>query len=149
LDQENKEDVKRRVQQVIQLMDQYDLTKEDWDSVLEITQFDDDISKLIPSNVKATLTRTYNAHHHAVRVARGSKRATAEGEDEEEAAAAEGFPDVEHVAEQEEKKEEKEENDLASDKMIKIGKVTTKEKSTGKSQTKKQAKKPTKPRKKS
>jgi replication factor C subunit 1 len=48
-------------------MDTYTLTKEDWDTSLELGMLDrsgDDVLKKIPSSVKSAFTRTYNKQIH-------------------------------------------------------------------------------------
>jgi len=54
------------VSRVIQVMEDYDLTKEDWDSVIELGQFEGfkDPVASIPSKVKSAFTRTYNKESH-------------------------------------------------------------------------------------
>ncbi|XP_068736533.1 replication factor C subunit 1-like [Montipora capricornis] len=82
------------VSRVIQVMADYDLTREDWDSVIEVSQFEGhrDPVASIPSKVKAAFTRTYNKKNHktpyAIRAApkkgrRGGANEESQGFDEE------------------------------------------------------------------
>jgi replication factor C subunit 1 len=54
---------------VLEFMDHYSLTREDWDSIMEIAQLKEDRSKNIQPKVKAAFTRKYNAAHMAVKAA--------------------------------------------------------------------------------
>jgi replication factor C subunit 1 len=70
------------IPQVIELMDEYGLMRDDWDSVcdLRFIESDNDPRKQIESTVKSAFTRTYNASAHAVRAvgATGTKRSAAD-----------------------------------------------------------------------
>ncbi|XP_048590170.1 replication factor C subunit 1 isoform X2 [Nematostella vectensis] len=59
-------DLKERVASVISLLDAYNLTREDWDSVMEAGLFDGhrDPMDSIPSKTKSAFTRTYNKEQH-------------------------------------------------------------------------------------
>lgn len=53
------------VEEVIELMDSYYLTKDDWDAILELAVGDMDMEKVkIESQTKATFTRLYNQQPH-------------------------------------------------------------------------------------
>ncbi|KAK4704443.1 replication factor C subunit 1, partial [Phenoliferia sp. Uapishka_3] len=56
------------IEDVISLMDNYFITKEDWDAIVELGVGDgfrdDEVLKMIPSAVKSTFTRTYNKGEH-------------------------------------------------------------------------------------
>ncbi|XP_057310081.1 replication factor C subunit 1-like [Hydractinia symbiolongicarpus] len=59
-------DANAAAKEVIDLMDQYNLTREDWDSVMEIGKWgkeSDDTAK-IPTKVKSAFTRLYNKDVH-------------------------------------------------------------------------------------
>ncbi|KAK3742285.1 hypothetical protein QZH41_013114 [Actinostola sp. cb2023] len=57
---------KEGVTGIIQLLQAYDLTREDWDSIMEAGQYQGhrDPMTRIPSKVKAAFTRAYNKDHH-------------------------------------------------------------------------------------
>lgn len=57
------------VEQVIAAMDEYYLTKEDWDAIVELSvgpAYNEETLKKIPSAVKSAFTRTYNKADHPV-----------------------------------------------------------------------------------
>ncbi|KAJ3410904.1 hypothetical protein HDV05_003035 [Chytridiales sp. JEL 0842] len=57
------------IQDVIDLMDEYYLTKDDWDAILDIgleSCSGKALTANIPTNVKSTFTRTYNKGNHPV-----------------------------------------------------------------------------------
>jgi replication factor C subunit 1 len=107
-------------------MDEYSLTKDDWDALIELRMEDDDILKKIPASVKSSFTRTYNktAHHtpYAQTTAptkKGRSTAAAVAVDFEEAL------DVEDNASEDEAAQS---GDEGVDKMIKAKPVATKRK---------------------
>ncbi|KAJ7265994.1 replication factor RFC1 C terminal domain-containing protein [Mycena haematopus] len=56
-------------EEVIQKMDEYYLTKEDWDTIIELgvdDKNDDDVLKKISTATKTTLTKKYNASDHPI-----------------------------------------------------------------------------------
>ena len=59
---------------VVSLMDKYDLLREDFDSILEVTSWTGlkDPMSLIDSKVKAAFTRTYNKEVHMTPYASGT-----------------------------------------------------------------------------
>ncbi|KAF7330940.1 Replication factor C subunit 1 [Mycena venus] len=57
------------VEEVIEKMDEYYLTKEDWDAIVELgvdEKKDDDVLKKISTATKTTLTKKYNASEHPI-----------------------------------------------------------------------------------
>ena len=54
------------IAEVIELMDDYYLTKEDWDAILELGFNQEAVLKQIPTKVKAAFTRNYNKADHPV-----------------------------------------------------------------------------------
>ncbi|CAH3146276.1 unnamed protein product [Porites lobata] len=112
------------VSRVIQVMEDYDLTKEDWDSIIEVGQFEgqrDPVSS-IPSKVKAAFTRSYNKEKHktpyAIRSAPKKGRKGGAGEDDQ------GMD--EEGLEQEGEENSQEKDDLENDAMIKASKKPVK-----------------------
>ena len=64
------------IDEVLALMDAYGITREDWDTVLELMELGDrDWAKPIPTNVKTAFTRKYKAAHLAVKSAPARKGA--------------------------------------------------------------------------
>ena len=56
---------KESITNIIELMDSYYLTKDDWDAILELGVGEMDMEKIkIESNVKSSFTRTYNQMSH-------------------------------------------------------------------------------------
>ncbi|PRP78722.1 hypothetical protein PROFUN_13361 [Planoprotostelium fungivorum] len=115
--------------EVVERMNAYDLSREDWENMIAVSQIADakNLYLEIPSNVKASFTRLYNAEGTAVRVAPLKKGTAAGGvaqsinpdeERETEAAAADD--------------EEEDDDDIKADKMIKAGKKGGKKASTKK-----------------
>lgn len=112
------------VSRVIQVMEDYDLTKEDWDSIIEVGQFEGqrDPVASIPSKVKAAFTRSYNKEKHktpyAIRAAPKKGRKGGAGEDDQ------GMD--EEGLEQEGEENSQEKDDIENDAMIKATKKPTK-----------------------
>ncbi|KAK4052399.1 DNA replication factor C complex subunit Rfc1 [Microbotryomycetes sp. JL201] len=113
------------VSEVIQLMDDYFLTKEDWDAIVEMgigEGFDQEgVLKSIATATKSALTRKYNAGDHPVAFYKASagkppKKMGTAGEvpDLEDA-----FVDDEDLGEDELVDEEDEDEDVTKDKLIK------------------------------
>jgi len=63
---DTKMDANTAAKEVINMMESYNLTREDWDSVMEIGKWgnEPDITKKIPSKVKSAFTRLYNKESH-------------------------------------------------------------------------------------
>ncbi|SCU93587.1 LAME_0F04324g1_1 [Lachancea meyersii CBS 8951] len=110
---------------VIQLMDDYYLSKEDWDSIMEFMIGNDKTEaqiKKIPTAVKSGFTRKYNAMIHPVAIYKtGSTTAVGGGQKQ--------TPDFEDVVDAdddvppvEEGDETKDDTDFKKDKLIKQGK---------------------------
>ncbi|KAH7061256.1 replication factor RFC1 C terminal domain-containing protein [Macrophomina phaseolina] len=119
LEQEGKE----AVPEVIELMDSYFLTKEDFDAILELGVGPMDMEKVkIESQSKATFTRLYNQQSHPVPFMKASAvvaptKAAKEKPDLEEAI--EESDEGEVVEDPDAKKEEDDEGDITKDKYIK------------------------------
>ncbi|GIZ40752.1 hypothetical protein CKM354_000407900 [Cercospora kikuchii] len=114
---------KDAVPEIIELMDSYYLTKDDWDAILELGVGGADMENVkIETQAKATFTRQYNQMSHplpfmkASQVVAPTKAPAKEKPDLEEAfeESADEGPDETAV-----KKEEDEENDLSKDKYVK------------------------------
>ena len=104
------------IEQVMNIMNEYFLTREDFDTILELATWpgQKDPASLIDSKVKAAFTRTYNKESHmnpfcvvAVKKLKASK-AGAEGE--------------EYGDEMDEGEDEEQEDDITADAMIKVKK---------------------------
>ncbi|KAK0639359.1 replication factor RFC1 C terminal domain-containing protein [Cercophora newfieldiana] len=118
---------KESVQDVIDLMDSYYLTRDDFDYIQELALGDCDMSKWpIETQTKATFTRTYNAMSHPVPFMRASNvfaPTKAKSKD---------MPDLEEAIEEEddaevvEAPEEDDDLDLKGDKYIKQPKAKAK-----------------------
>ncbi|KAF8341289.1 replication factor RFC1 C terminal domain-containing protein [Cantharellus anzutake] len=112
------------VDEVIESMDQYYISKEDWDTIVELGVGDyaqDVVMKKIPSAVKSALTRKYNSSEHPVPF----HKATELGSRLAKKIAKGEVPDQEDVIEFDEAEDEvdeasaEEDNDLSRDKFIK------------------------------
>ncbi|CCF59225.1 hypothetical protein KAFR_0G01910 [Kazachstania africana CBS 2517] len=108
---------------IIELMDDYYLTKEDWDTIMEFMvgpERTDALIKKIPSSVKSAFTRKYNGMTHPVAIYRAGVTVGSGG------AAQQGTPDFEDVvdadtaaAPPDDEDNNKEDDDLKKDKLIK------------------------------
>ncbi|KAL1647437.1 DNA replication factor C complex subunit Rfc1 [Diplodia intermedia] len=114
---------KEAVPEVIELMDSYFLTKEDFDAIMELGVGPMNMEKVkIESQSKATFTRLYNQQSHPIPFMKASsivapKQAVKEKPDLEEAI--EESDEGEVVDEPDAKKDEDEEGDITKDKYIK------------------------------
>eukprot|EP01087_Luapelamoeba_hula_P019286 TRINITY_DN6369_c0_g1_i2.p1 TRINITY_DN6369_c0_g1~~TRINITY_DN6369_c0_g1_i2.p1 ORF type:complete len:148 (-),score=41.83 TRINITY_DN6369_c0_g1_i2:53-496(-) len=97
-------------------MDSYSLTREDWDTVMEVT-LQDQPDKAIQTTVKSAFTRKYNAAHKAIKAAPTRKGASSIVLREEAEAM--------HLEEEGEYDEQNEEEDDSKDTMIKEKKPHT------------------------
>lgn len=119
------------VSRVIQVMNEYDLTKEDWESIVEVGQFEGqrDPVASIPSKVKAAFTRTYNKESHktpyAIRAA--PKKGRRGGTDEE----SQGFEGEGIDQEEAQNDDEPDDDDLENNAMIKASKKPAKAGASG------------------
>ncbi|KXT03937.1 hypothetical protein AC578_9238 [Pseudocercospora eumusae] len=113
---------KEAVPEIIELMDSYFLTKEDWDAILELGVGKADMENIkIETQAKATFTRMYNQQSHplpfmkASQIVAPKKAPSKEKPDLEDA-----FEESEDEAvDDAEVKDEEEENDLSKDKYVK------------------------------
>ena len=104
---------------MIELMTEYSLTREDFDTIVELSTWPNqkDVMTMIDSKVKASFTRAYNkeSHKNPFSIVNVKKMKAAKldgGEDEDE--------NYEEADENEENKDE-----LADDAMVKVKKTTT------------------------
>lgn len=113
---------------VIQAMDDYYLSKDEWDAVLELgigENSGEPILKKIPAATKSALTRKYNSSDHpipfhkATEITQSRKMPAAEKPDLEEAFEVEPEADVE---EDEKKLKKGEDEDTIKDKLVKAKK---------------------------
>jgi len=114
-------DPKEAAEKVISLMGAYNLTREDWDSIMEIGKWGtgpDPVSK-IPSKVKSAFTRQYNKESHMAPYAiqQNAKKAKATSSNE----VLVQDEDRDNVLEEE---EEDDSEDISKDAMIKAKKVS-------------------------
>ncbi|WPH04995.1 Hypothetical protein R9X50_00789300 [Acrodontium crateriforme] len=115
------DDGKEAVPDVIDLMDHYFLTREDWDAIYEIGVGDNDMEKhKIESQAKATFTRLYNKASHPMPFMKASqvlapKRAPAKDRPDLD----EAFDESEDDAPPDDVKDDEEDNDLSKDKYVK------------------------------
>ena len=103
------------IESTIALMDQYYITKDDWDAMLELSLgpwSQEVVMKKIPTNVKTAFTRTYNKTNHmhpfSIQTVKATKGSGKIGVDLEEAIQDEGEADDDEEVEED-----------ADDKMIK------------------------------
>ncbi|KAI8618709.1 replication factor RFC1 C terminal domain-containing protein [Chytriomyces sp. MP71] len=114
------------VEQVIQTMDEYYLTREDWDSILEIGLEECGLKALtadIPTATKSSFTRTYNKTNHPKPYMTASLLSKSRGG---VGGGMSGVPDLEEAVENdeptagdEEESEEQDEDDVGGDRLIK------------------------------
>ncbi|XP_065063673.1 replication factor C subunit 1-like [Rhopilema esculentum] len=110
------DDVNGSVREVIDFMNSYNLTREDFESITDIGKWESqsDVAASIPSKVKAAFTRTYNKDVHLAPYATGSvakKRRVAVEEDIGEGGAAESGEESNN-----------DDDDITKDSMIKLSK---------------------------
>eukprot|EP01111_Echinosteliopsis_oligospora_P008539 TRINITY_DN24294_c0_g1_i1.p1 TRINITY_DN24294_c0_g1~~TRINITY_DN24294_c0_g1_i1.p1 ORF type:complete len:202 (-),score=56.96 TRINITY_DN24294_c0_g1_i1:44-649(-) len=114
------------IEDVIEVMDEYCITREDWASMLEIDDIQgrDSILSSIPSTVKSAFTRKYNSDHHLAKIGAAMEKSGASSRvsdyEESEPSFSEPLHPVSSVDE-----EEEDEDDFKTDKLIK--KKSTKE----------------------
>jgi len=153
-------DGKEAIPEVIELMDSYFLTRDDFDAIIELGVGPMSEENLkIPSLVKSTFTRGYNGMAHPLPFIKANMSAAAAGGPVKKA-----VPDLEEAIEESEdeavlatseegdeaKKEEEEEMDLSKDKYVKAkkpgakGKAAPKKAAAGGSNAKAKAKAPAK-----
>ncbi|SCV03207.1 LAMI_0H06304g1_1 [Lachancea mirantina] len=127
---------------VIELMDDYYLSKEDWDSVMDFmigSDKTDMIIKKIPTAVKSGFTRSYNASTHPVAIYRTGSTTSIGGKSK-------ATPDFEDVVDADDElppadEEPKEDTDFKKDKLIKQGRPKTAKKRAASATKKAPAKK--------
>ncbi|KAI9760229.1 MAG: hypothetical protein M1835_000216 [Candelina submexicana] len=118
---------KEAVEDVIQLMDSYFLTKDDWDAILELGLGPMDSERIkLESSTKANFTRTYNSQSHPLPFMKASnivapKKLAREKPDIDEAFD-ESDEGEEVAAEEDGKEDDEEELDLKKDKYVKVPK---------------------------
>lgn len=120
---------KDSVDPVIDLMDSYFLTREDWDAMVELGVGPMDESEVkLESQTKATFTRVYNQRSHPLPFMKASsvvapKKQPKERPDIEDAI--EESDEEEEVVDADVKEDEEEELDLKKDKYVKVPKKST------------------------
>ncbi|KAG0151395.1 hypothetical protein CROQUDRAFT_719858 [Cronartium quercuum f. sp. fusiforme G11] len=115
------------VDEVIELMDEYYLSKDEWDGLIEVMAIGhsaEDVLKKIPSTTKSAFTRKYNKASHPIPFHKSvdslpvTKKLTSDN-----------VPDLEDVVEIDEEDEEEDEEtesmDISKDKAIKAKKPST------------------------
>ncbi|POW22569.1 hypothetical protein PSHT_01037 [Puccinia striiformis] len=117
------------VDQIIELMDDYYLTKEEWDNLVEVMAIGkshEDLLKQIPSATKSAFTRKYNKGTHPIPFQKEVLGAAVSKKIKSDV-----IPDVEEIAEidveeegDEDEKSDEESTDIAKDKLIKAKKPT-------------------------
>lgn len=128
-------DGKEAVQDVIELMDSYFLTREDWDSIVELglgPMSDKDVS--IDSQTKSTFTRLYNQQSHPLPFMKASsviapKKLPKIKPDLEDAI--DESEEGEEVLDPDETKEDEDELDLKKDKYVRAPKKAPAKKKAG------------------
>lgn len=128
---------KESVDDVIDLMDSYFLTKEDWDAILELAVGPMDESTVkIDTQTKATFTRLYNQRSHPLPFMKASTIAVpkklAKVKPDIEDAIDESDEGEDILAENEAKEDDDEELDLKKDKYVKLPKKAAAKKTAGK-----------------
>ncbi|KAL4793282.1 replication factor RFC1 C terminal domain-containing protein [Aspergillus venezuelensis] len=129
-------DGKEGVEDVIDLMDSYFLTREDWDALVELGLGPMDESKVkLETQTKATFTRLYNQRSHPLPYMKASnvlapKKGPKEKPDIEDAI--DESDDEEVLADDNKDDEENEEIDLKKDKLIRVPKKTAAKKGAAK-----------------
>ncbi|XP_066912084.1 replication factor C subunit 1-like [Clytia hemisphaerica] len=124
-------DANSAAKEVIEMMESYNLTREDWDSVMEIGKWgnEPDITSKIPTKVKSAFTRLYNKETHknpyaSTQPAKKAKSTTAASDGD--VLIQDGDKDeTQNVASD----NEKEDDDISKDGMVKMKKETTASKS--------------------
>ncbi|THH17585.1 hypothetical protein EW146_g3254 [Bondarzewia mesenterica] len=126
------DDGARAVDGIINHMDEYYLTREDWDTIVELgvgERKDEIILKKIPPSTKTALTKKYNAREHPIAFHRQElgkvpkKLAGGPAPDLEEAFEAD--EDVGDDLEEDNNKKGRDPNNIANDSLIHMGKTKT------------------------
>ncbi|KAL4910116.1 hypothetical protein BDW74DRAFT_144468 [Aspergillus multicolor] len=132
-------DGKDGVEDVIDFMDSYFLTKEDWDALVELGLGPMDESKVkLETQTKASFTRIYNQRSHPLPYMKASnvlapKKAPKEKPDIEDAI--DESDDDEVLADETKDDEDNDEIDLKKDKLIRVPKKSAAKKGSAKSST--------------
>lgn len=117
---------------VIQLMDEYYLTKEDWDTIMEFVIGPDSADaqlKKIPTSVKSAFTRKYNSTTHPVSIYRTGATTAVSSATSNATPDFEDIVDADDATQQGEEDDVQEDNDLKKDKLIKQKAKPTKKRS--------------------
>ncbi|KAF1345472.1 replication factor RFC1 C terminal domain-containing protein [Delphinella strobiligena] len=137
---------KEAVPEIIELMDSYFLTKDDFDAIMELGVGSVDMENVkIETQAKSTFTRLYNAQSHPLPFMKASnvqapQKATRDKPDLEEAIQDDDDDDAEVVDPKEEGKDEEDDMDITKDKYVakpKKKKAAAKPAAKGKSKAKK------------
>jgi len=130
------DDGDKGIDSVVELMNEYGLMREDWDSVCDLVVFhsNSDPRRMIDSKIKSSFTRTFNKQSHGVRAV-ATKKVSAKSV---------SVPGGDEVEEEEENiitSEDEDQDDVKSDKLIKAKKKPVKRKASTSTNSKKKAKK--------
>ncbi|KAL3439361.1 replication factor RFC1 C terminal domain-containing protein [Aspergillus tetrazonus] len=132
-------DGKDSVEEVVDFMDSYFLTRDDWDALVELGLGPMDESKVkLETQTKAAFTRVYNQRSHPLPYMKASnvlapKKAPKEKPDIEDAIDESDEDDV--LVDDTKDDEDSDEIDLKKDKLIRVPKKSTAKKSSAKSST--------------
>lgn len=125
------EEGKDSVEHIIDLMDSYFLTREDWDAIVELGlgPMDESQVKFEPQS-KATFTRLYNQRSHPLPYVKADNVTTSKGipKDKPDIEDAIDESDEEDVLGDEAKDDDNEEPDLKKDKYVKLPKKSAAQK---------------------
>lgn len=118
---------------VIKVMDDYYLTKEDWDTIMEFLigpASTDSVIKKIPTAVKTAFTRKYNSMTHPVAIYRAGTTTMASSAAADQTPDFEDIVDADDAAPPAENEEPDDDADLKKDKLIKQKAKPSKRKAT-------------------
>ncbi|KAI8452350.1 replication factor C subunit 1 [Phakopsora pachyrhizi] len=118
----NKKDGADGVTEVIELMDDYYLTKDEWDSIVELMALGksaEEVLKKIPSASKSAFTRKYNKMSHPIPFHKDVDIQPSKKLKVDNVPDLEDLVEVETEAEEEEEEEDNLANDISKDKLIK------------------------------
>ncbi|CAG8492742.1 13931_t:CDS:10 [Dentiscutata heterogama] len=121
------------IAEVIELMDQYYLSKDDWDAIMELSFGGDKILKDIDKSVKTAFTKKYNSSSHPVPFLKASSVKSSKTASADAAPDFEDAIEVDEVVKEDEEVVSDDDEDLSKDKFIKqkSGAAATRRTSTG------------------
>ena len=124
------------VEETISYMDEYFLSKEDWDAFVELGvdgMKEDVVLKKIPAATKTAFTRTYNKADHPIAFHKGDMFAASKKKIKDDGPAPDNedvFEEDEAVPDDDEAEAEEDVDDVGKDKLIKAVKAKGKGKAT-------------------